>query len=430
MSTRKAPQPKPTASYVIDLAEVKLPTVNLNQVRHSAHDWVLYGDKNLFPKFLNDSVRKSENHSAFIHLRENLLKGSGLSYSDNIKPFLEALDEDGTTIEDLWADWSSDMAVQETFACFVRYNKARTKIVALDYLDTSLVRPSKTFQLDTEGNSTSQVSGYWVCQDWSNWTMYPPVFYERFSAAKPAETTQVFFYRKRGKGQPFFPEITYASCLNYVQMEYEMSKYGLNAMLNGFFGSAIMNVKASMNDEQKQQFTQSVTRTFTGSENASKLMVVVSEAEDSVKVTPLSAGDNTPMLQALSDKAQQAISSAHRGNPALAGIQVSAGFGSDSALLRTAQEQFYSNVIRSLQKPMEAFLKKVLKFNGVTEYDFAVGSLNLVSETTPDWFLQQYVKPEVLAAKYGFKVEDLRVATPAPAPTTAPAATEAPSQAA
>ncbi|WP_216689011.1 phage portal protein [Hymenobacter siberiensis] len=425
MSNRK-PQAKTATSYVVNLAEVKIPTVNLNQVRLSPKDWVLYGDNNAFPKFLSDSVKKSENHSAFIHLRENMIKGSGLSYSDNVKPFLENLDEEGTTIEELWGEWSADMAVQETFACFVRYNKARTKITAIDYLDTTLVRPSKTFQTDSEGNPNGKISGYWVCEDWSNIMMYPPVFYERFGGEKPTETTQVYFYHKRTSGQPFLPEISYASCLNYVQMEYETSKYGLNAMLNGFFGSAIMSVKASMSDEQKEMFTRNVNHTFTGSENASKLMVIVSEQDDTVKVTPLATGDNTPMLQALSEKSQQAIATAHRGNPSLAGIQVSAGFGSDAALLRTAQEQFQNNVILRLQQPMLTFLKKVMKFNGVAEYDFNVGSLNLVSEITPDFFLQNYVKAEVLAAKYGFKIEDLKpsVLTPevtpaAPAPVAA-----------
>lgn len=422
MSQRK-PTIKNTTSYTVDLAEVKIPTINLNQVRTSQNDWVNYGDNNAFPKFLADSVKKSENHSAFINLRENMVKGSGLSYSNNIKPFMEALDEDGTTIEELWAEWSADMSVQETFACFVRYNKARTKITAIDYLDTTLVRPSKTFQLDSEGNPNGKIAGYWVCEDWSNIRQYVPVFYEAFSGNKATETTQVYFYRKRASGQPFLPEIKYASCLNYVQMEYEMSKYGLNAMLNGFFSSAIMSVKASMSDEQKDQFKVNVNRTFTGTENASKLMVMVSEQEDMVKVTPLTAGDNTPMLKALSDKSQQAIATAHRGHPSLAGIQVSAGFGSDSALLRTAQEQFQNNVVQALQEPMLAFLKKVLKFNGVAEYDFNVGSLNLVSETTPDWFLMKFVKPEVLAAKYGFKPEDLIAAAPEPA-TIAPAPTQ------
>ena len=414
------------------MAEVKLPTINLNQVRMTQNDWVNYGDNNAFPKYLNSSVDKSENHSAFIHLRENMIKGAGISYSDNIKPFMEMLDEEGTTIEELWAEWATDMSIQETFACFVRYNKARTKIVAIDYLDTTMVRPSKSFVLDKDGNSTGKISGYWISEDWSNIRQYVPVFYERFNIGDISDTTQLYFYHKRANEQPYFPKISYASCLNYVQQEYETSKYGLNAMINGFFGSGILSVKASLDDDAKRKFINDVDNTFSGTENASKLMVMISEQEDTVTITPLAAGDNTPMLKVLQDKAQQAIATAHRGHPSLASVQVANGLSSDAALLRTAQEHFQANVINHLQKPMELFIKKVLKFNGVTEFDFNVASLNLVSEITPDFFLQNYVKAEVLAAKYGFDVEDLKdsVLTPAvaaPVATTAPVAdTEAP----
>lgn len=407
---------------MVNLAEVKIPKVIPNQVRMSQNDWVNYGDNNLFPDFLMESVKKSENHSAFISLRENMFKGSGLSYSDATKGFLEALDEDGTTIEDLWEDWATDMSIMETFAVFVRYNKTKTQIVALDYVDSSKVRPSKTYEVDKDGNPTSKLRGYWVCPDWQYHTQFPPVMYERFNPGNINETTQLHFYHKRANGQPYLPEVSYVSCLNYVQMEDETSKYGLNTMLNGFFASAILSVTASMSDEQKEAFKRNVRDSFTGSENASKLMVMVQESKDGVQVTPISSGDNTNMLKALGDRAQQAIATAHRCHPSLASIQVATGLSSDAALLRTAQEQFQNNVVTHLQKPVVSFLDKVFKFNGIGEADFRIESLNLVSETTPDWFLQDYIKPEVLAAKYGFKKEELldTLLTPAPAAPAPP----------
>lgn len=64
-------------------------------------------------------------------------------------------------------------------------------------------------------------------------------------------------------------------------------------------------------------------------------------------------------------------------------------------------------MIIHLQKPILSFLKKVFKFNGIEEYQLAIQSSDLVKEDIPDWFLQDFIKPEALAAKYGFQPEDL-----------------------
>lgn len=423
MSNRKQQPIKPTpqAPYVIgvDLAQVLPPKFVLKQIRSSRDEWVRYGDNNLFPDYLMSTVKDSENHSAFISLRENMIKGAGVSMSDNIKGFLNQLDEDGTTFEDLLEDWATDMSIQETFAVFVRFSRDRKKIAALDYLDSSKVRPEKIQPLtedEIKAGVLPKIRGYWVSEDWSDLQNNPAVRYERFSLERdsrgkliaPESTTQLYFYHKRANGQPYLPEVSYASCLNYVKMESEMSKYGLNTMLNGFFASAILSVAGSMSEEQKRSFTQGVNNTFAGSENASKLMVVVNETPDSVKITPLSTGDNTNMLKALKEASQEAIATAHRCQPVLAGVQSSAGLSSDGKLIKSAQELFHNNVIRHLQKPIMSFMKKVLLFNGIEEYDLSIETLNLVSDDVPEWIEQELIKPEVVAVKYGYKVDDIR----------------------
>lgn len=257
-------------SYTVNLAEVKIPEINPNQVRYSPTQWVYYGDNNLFPDFLMKSVKKSTNHSAFIGLRENMIKGKGITYSDNLKEFLENLDEEGNTIEELLEDWATDLSILETFACAVRYNKTKDKIIYLDFIDSSKVRPAKIEQTPEElaAGVPPTIKGYWVSADWSNTSINQPRYYEKFNPNDINDTTQLFFYHKRANGQQYIPEVSYVSCLNYVEMSYQMGKYGLNAMLNGFFASAILQLNASLSDEQKERFKQSINSNFQGSDNA------------------------------------------------------------------------------------------------------------------------------------------------------------------
>lgn len=416
MSRNKNNTPAPVKpNYITDvfniaLAEVKVPVINPTQVRYSAHEWVFYGDNNLFPDFLMKSIKKSINHSGFIALRENMIKGGGLAYSDNIKEFLENLDGEENTIEELLEDWATDLSILETFACAVRYNKTKDKIICIDYIDSSKVRPAKIVLTpeEVEEGVTPTIKGYWVSADWSNISLNPPRYYEKFNPNNINDTTQLFFYYKRANGQPYIPEISYASCLNYVEAEYHTGKWIHNTMLNGFNPSAILEVSGVMDEERKGKFRQEIRNNFQGADSAGNIMVVGSEFGESVKVNPINTGDNTPLLEAISALTLAAISTAHKCQPVVAGIQpVGSTLGSDGKLLKASQEAFYNNVIVHLQKPILSFLKKVFKFNKITDYQLTILSSKAPSEDIPDWFLQDFIKPEVLAAKYGFKAEDL-----------------------
>ena len=401
MARTSKPKSAPQITHV-NLAEVKLPEIRPSQLRYTTFNWVPYGETNNFPDYLIKSARKSPVHSSFINTRQNLIKGEGVTYSDDLSSFLEALDEEGCTINELCEHVATDLSILETFAVAVRYDGTKKNIIHLDYIDSSMVRPDKN--LDEFG----KIQGYWVCADWHNPTINAPIYYAKFNPNKVKETTQLYFYHKRGLGQPFLPDVSYLSALNYVELGYELSKYGLNSVLNGFFASAILNVKANMTEDQKSEFQRSVKSSFQGSENASKLMVVVSEDVDSIKIEPLNAGDNTAMLNALDSLVTKHICTAHQGNPIIAAIQTDGStLGSDGKLYRDSLEIYYNTVIRNLQNPFVRFMKKVLDFNGFSEYEFEISSSALMTKDIPDWVLQDLIEPKVVAAMYGFKDEDL-----------------------
>ncbi|MFD2717910.1 phage portal protein [Hymenobacter monticola] len=401
MARTSKPKTAPQITHV-NLAEVKLPEIRPSQLRYTVNDWVPYGESNNFPDYLIKSARKSPIHSSFINTRQNLIKGEGVTYSDDLAAFLEALDEDGCTINELCEQVATDLSILETFAVAVRYDGTRKNIIHLDYIDSSMVRPDKN--LDELG----KIQGYWVCADWSNTTINVPTYFEKFNPSKVKQTTQLYFYHKRGLGQPFLPDVSYLSALGYIELGYELSKYSLNSVLNGFFASGIMSVKANMTEEQKGDFQRAVKNSFQGSENASKLMVVVSEDVDTVKIEPLNAGDNTPMLNALDELVTKNICTAHQGNPIIASIQTDGStLGSDGKLYRDSLEIYYNTVIKNLQNPFIRFMKKVLDFNGFKEYEFEIASSALMTKDIPDWVLQDYIQPKVVAAMYGFKEEDL-----------------------
>ncbi|TXK23320.1 phage portal protein [Pontibacter qinzhouensis] len=388
--------------FNVQLAEVRMPSINLTQLKYSVNPWVNYGDKNLWPEYLIKLITYSTVHQSFINKRSKLIYSEGLSYSDNISEFLENLNEEGGTADNLLEIVSTDLSVLETFAVVVRYNRMKDKIVAIDYLDSSKVRVDKN--LDVLGN----VQGYWISADWTNPTVNKPQYFEKFNPNNINETTQVYFYHKRATGNPFYPIISYASAIHFIEMAYEMGKFSLNDILNGFFGSALLSITANMTDEQKAEFMAKIKAGFTGSENASKLLTVISEEINSVTLTPLNPTDNTDKVASRKKVAVDEISTAHGGNPIVAGVTMDGStLGSDGKLYRDALEIYYIDVIRHYQKPFISFIRRVLDFNGYSDYELEITSSALMTDTEVPAWKMDYLKPEVWIAEQGYSTEDI-----------------------
>lgn len=417
----------------IDLAHVELPRFEQAQIRSSRELWVEYGSNNLFPDFLIECVQKSSRHSAYLNLRENAIKGGkvGPTYSADVKDFMENIDGVGGTLRKLIDSWAVDLAILETFAAFVRYNK-KGEIAAIDYLDSSKVRVAKVVASpeDLATGVAPDLHGYYVSDDWSDTQRNKPVYYEKFNPfprnAKgdivvPTASTQLFYYRKRTLKQPYYPHVSYISCLNYVLAQEQLSLYGLNRLLNGMLAASIIHMVApGMDDEEQSLLKRRFQDKYSGAENSGKSILVTAENENqTLKVIPLTEGDNTELIESIRTQAESAIDVAHRCRPELVGVPTSGGLASDGSSIGPSMEVFQNNVINALQAAILDFVNDVLRFNGYSGYELDIAENVLVKELSPQWFEEANIKRESLARKYGWKDSDLTTLS-APVPTAAP----------
>lgn len=413
-------------SVNIKLSEVVLPEISPAQIRSLVHDWVPYGKKNDFPDYLILAAKKCTEHSSLLATRQDLISGEGANFGTSKdkaeatgKQF-EIINSDGETINDILNQVKVDLAVLETMALQVVWSKDKKTITDVFYQDSSKVRPSRVL------NDRNQPKGYWYCANWKEYLIYPPVYFDRFDISQPGGT-QLYFYHKSALGQPFIPDVSYVSALNYVELSYEMSKYALNYVLNGFFVAGIFNVKAN-NEEELLQADANIQKTFSGTDNAGRVMVFANNEGDGVSFTPLANTDNTPMMEALNDLISNKVCTSHRANPIIAGIQTGgSNLGSDGKLFSTAMQTYYNLVIRDLQKPFLTFWKLYFKVHQV-DATLDISSSALLQTEMPE-ALQAEIKPEILVAQWGYKPEDLISHNPVPtipAPTASPVADAVP----
>jgi len=419
----------------INLASIEVPELKPARVKKQDKDWVCWGGQNnTFPQVLISAVDKSPEHAGFIELRQSLITGEGFSYSDNIKDVLanihnltgsEKVKDEPQSANDFLAQQAGDISILEKFDVEVTYNKTQDRIFSLHYLPASQVVPSK--QVDER----NQPLGYWYSADWSDQQNNPPVYRPRFDPRKPEEKVQIYSWCKLKTGNPYQPHISYQSALNYIEMMYHLSEYGLSTVINGFFAGGILETVANMDKEQKEKYSAKVKENFTGTKNSAKIMVAVTETPGQVKFTPLTQGDQTPLINALNDLGIDKICSAHRGNPSLAGIvKGGASLGGDGNNYSISLQIYEQTVIRGFKNAILNFMKRVLDFNGYQEYTIDITSLAVISTQMPESMMADYLKPEKIVSEYGYKEEDLRpeLLTPKqpaqPAQNTPPAPNE------
>lgn len=437
VSYSKTTAAKPSLTR-LELASVKLPAVSVSRVQNQTEQWVSYGDRNAYPQFLVDAERKCAPHAAFLGLRRNLIAGAGLTHSDNIKTALEEINDE-TTADEMLVRVSDDISTFEAVACQVIYERGLKKIANVYPLPYMTVRPHK--RLDDRGNPI----GYWVSADWSNLTACPAKFYERFNTNSIGEElekvdpklrapkgSQIFVGFTPSKTNPYFPGIGYEAALSYIELASEISKFALSSVVNGFSSPGILNVIApNMSDEDADGFIRKFNNTMTGPENAAKVLVHIADNPDSAaQFTSIGLANPAANIAEYNREIVAQVASAHRGNPILAGIATEgASLGGDANLFSTALDVYNSAVIEPLQAPFLAFLKRVLRFNGYTDFELGIAKLSLVNASMSDEMKLKLLKPSVIAAEFGYTEEDMLEQPPAATAPVVPEAPEAPTEA-
>ncbi|RNI30950.1 phage portal protein [Rufibacter immobilis] len=388
------------SSISVNLSSAEIPEISPARVKRLRDDWVPWGSKNNYPDVLIDFSKKSTIHSAFIQLKKKLISAEGFSCSDNIEAFVEKPNEYGESLDIILKKAAQDLAITETCALMVRYGKGGKKVAALDYVDSTKVRVDK--KLDEFG----RVQGFWLCADWSNVRDNPPVYYETYNPSKQGkQSSQLWYFKNKGAGQDYYPDISYASALTNIETAYNLDEFLANTVANGFFSSAIVEINSEATEEQKRKFIQDFTQKNTGSKNAGKITFVWTSQPNSVKINPINPSDITAFVEKSRQITTDAIVVAHGGQGILAGVrQEGNGLGSDGNLFNTAMKTYYSTVIRDYQKPVIDFLKSVFDYNGVTEYELEVKSSALILDENR---MIDLLKPEAYITDYGYDVEDL-----------------------
>ena len=342
---------------VINLSGYEVPSIK----ESTRYDWVEYGDSNNYFGELIDRYTGSPTNSRCVNGISDLIYGRGLNATDSeenpvqfgqMQQILKDVDVRRIV---------SDLKLLGQASIQVVYNKRKTKIMSLKHFPTETLRAEKA--------KSGKIEAYYYHPKWNE--IKPsdkPKRIPAFKFGKKSETVELYCVKPYKAGFYYYSPVDYQGCLQYCNLEEEVSNYHINNIQNGLQPSLLLNFNNGIPGDEAQQIIESkIYEKFSGSSNAGKFILCFNEdSEAQATVEPIHLPDAHAQYDFLAKESREKIMIGHGVvSPILLGIKDNTGFGNNAEELRTASVLMDNIVIRPFQTLLINAFNELLSFNGI-----------------------------------------------------------------
>jgi hypothetical protein len=304
--------------------------------------WLSYGSDNLYPQYLKSLAKTSPVHGALIKGIADMIAGKSITATSVIdQGKMKAL-----RVDRVWRSICNDIEMYGGFYIERIKTLDRQGIARIEHLPFENCR----LWVDDEFN----ICGVYYSRDWSQANKKinkpRPIPIAKKDSENASDVVVSFADETTSS---LYPEPSYQSAINYIELDRKISQFHVSNVMNGFFPSTIISLFNGEPDPVDKQQMQSYFNKQTGAENAGQIMLLFNEA-GSTPPTIESFGltDADKMYESLSRQATEKIMVGHLvTTPLIFGIRgEGTGFSSNTDELRQGFKIFTENVIEVYRK--------------------------------------------------------------------------------
>ena len=322
-------------------------------------DYVQYGDKNSYYKFLIDRYTNSATNNAVINGVSRLIYGKGLTALDAAsKPNDYASFITMFKSEDV-RKLVIDLKMLGQCAMQVLYSKDHKKVISVQHISVHLLCPEKC-------NKEGKIANYYYSDNWDNVKEYAPMKVPAFNTSN--SDTEILFVKPYSVGMKYFSGVDYQGGLPYATLEEEIAQYLITETQNSFSGTKIVNVNGGRyTDEQQDDISNKIKSSLTGSKGQKVIVAFNENQELATTVVDIPLNDAPKHYEYLSTESRDKILTAHNvTSPLMFGIITGTGFSSNADELATSMTAFDNTIVRSFQDLLIDAFDSILAFNNIT----------------------------------------------------------------
>ena len=346
---------------IVNLSAYTSPTIQENK----KNDFIEYGSDNNYFQYLIDRYNGSATNNAAINGISQMIFGKGLDALNSSKNpesyarMISLLKKDDVRKNCYDLKLTGQTAIQIVFS------NNGTKVEKVTHF------PIETLRAEKCGEDDDKVKAYFYHPDWTNIKpsdvpLRIPAFNSKPNGHHDIEILYIKPYRA---GMFYYATPDYQGCLQYAELEEEVSNYHINNVQNSMAPSMLINFNNGVPDEATQTLTENKIKSkFSGSSNSGKFILAFNDNKESAAdITPVQLSDAPQQYQFLAEEAQRKIMVGHRViSPMLMGIKDSTGLGNNAEELKTATILMDNTVIRPFQELLIDGYTQILAVNNIS----------------------------------------------------------------
>lgn len=311
-------------------------------------NFIEWGEKNQHSEYLLKLFNSSGSniHKAIINRKIKMIAGQGFT-----NPQLD----DKFKLKELVKRLASDYEIYNGFAIEVIYNNGG-EVSELNHVPIFKIR---------RGLETDKVNFpyFWVSTDWSKFNKeeHQPQFIREYN---PNLRTgrQLFYYIEYNPESEIYPIPSYSNTLNWIELDYEISKFHLNQAKNGYAPSFILNFATGIpTEEEMEETVRNFKRDFKGTEGDTLLVTFSEGNEQKPTLERIELNDSDERFINLSEQIREKIFIGHEvTNPQLFGVMVPGQLGGLNEMVESL-DIFQAIYIDQRQEAIENALNYIIK---------------------------------------------------------------------
>ena len=335
--------------------------------RNSNLGWVKWGQRNDYPQRLSDLYYNSVTHKSCVDFAVTAILGDGVDYDA-----MEA--NDSELVPNYQYGW--DELIERISLDYVLYGSFAIQIIKNrdDKTYSFFHQPMGDVRFSPR-NEDGVIESYWVCSDWTQTGLYPPVELKSFNFTEEEEIkggkAYLYVYEGYSPDIAMYPVPNYVSALKPIQTEIEIERYDLRSVTNNFSASGILTLNRVDDEEDRNMLIQNIQAMFTGSDNANSLIINFKNNDDEEPATFVKvdkdAGNSVNLFEQNNERVISKIVAAHKiSNKALIGYEAdSAMLGGEGNILNIAFNLYNKTVANKMRRNIVQTVNRALLMNGV-----------------------------------------------------------------
>ena len=353
---RRIPKPRvKDGIHIVNLSSYTAPEV----VESKKHDWVGYGEDNMYFKYLIDRYNGSPTNNAAINGIAEMIYGKGLEATDSEDKPREYEKMKSLFKKDCMKKVCYDYKMMGQASLQIIYSKDHSEIVEVSHIPVETLRAEKA--------SNGEIKAYYYSNDWED--VKPTDNLKRISAFGTSQDgIEILYIRPYRAGYYYYSPVDYQGGLQYSELEEEIANYHISNIQNGLQPSMLINFNNGTPDkEARDMIEKAIYDKFSGTSNAGKFILAFNDSKElAATVDPIMINDAHQQYQFLSDESMKKVMVSHRiVSPMLVGIKDNSGLGNNAEELQTASLLMDNTVIRPMQVTILDELEKILEFNNI-----------------------------------------------------------------